>query len=95
MNMINDGGPAFPVWELNGKDIPEMTGFGMTLRDYFAAKAMAALIAEPVSDGWQSTVAHWANKLQGHAQMSGPDIVAHVAYMVADAMLKAREGTSQ
>lgn len=67
------------------------SALGMTLRDYFAAKAMAALIAEPVSDGWQSTVAHWANKLQGHAQMSGPDIVAHVAYMVADAMLKARE----
>lgn len=63
----------------------------LDLRDYFAAKAMAALIAEPVSDGWQSTVAHWANKLQGHAQMSGPDIVAHVAYMVADAMLRARE----
>lgn len=49
--MINDGGPAFPVWELNGHGQPEMTGFGMTLRDFFAAKAMAALIAEPVSDG--------------------------------------------
>jgi hypothetical protein len=36
----NDGGPAFSVWELNGKDQPEMTGFGMTLRDYFAARAM-------------------------------------------------------
>lgn len=67
------------------------SALGMTMRDYFAAKAMAALIAEPVSEGWPSTVANWANKLQGHAQMSGPDIVAHVAYMVADAMLKARE----
>lgn len=70
------------------------SALGMTLRDYFAAKAMAALIAEPVSDGWQSTVAHWANKLQGHAQMSGPDIVAHVAYMMADAMLKTREASN-
>ena len=26
MNMINDGGPAFPVWELNGNGQPEMTG---------------------------------------------------------------------
>ena len=91
--MINDGGPAFPVWELNGKDIPEMTGFGMTLRDYFAGKAMAALIAEPVSEGWPSTVSHWASQLQGHAQMSGPDVVAHVAYMMADAMLRAREAS--
>lgn len=29
MNKINDGGPAFPVWELNGQGKPEMTGFGM------------------------------------------------------------------
>lgn len=43
MNMINDGGPAFPVWELNGNGQPEMTGFGMTLRDYFAAKALPAM----------------------------------------------------
>lgn len=91
MNMINDGGPAFPVWELNGNGQPEMTGFGMSLRDFFAAKAMAALIAEPVSEGWTSTVARWANQVQGHTQMSGQDIVAHVAYMMADAMLRARE----
>lgn len=46
MNMINDGGFAFPVWELNGHGQPEMTGFGMTLRDYFAAKAMQSLISK-------------------------------------------------
>lgn len=35
MNKINDGGPAFPRgnWDM-----------GMTLRDYFAAKAMQAII---------------------------------------------------
>ncbi len=90
MNKINDGGPAFPVWELNGKDQPEMTGFGMSLRDYFAAKAMAALIAEPVSELWPGTAAQWANQLQ-HTQLDGPSMVARVAYMMADAMLKARE----
>ena len=42
-NMINDGGPAFPVWELNGQGKPEMTGFGMSIRDYFAAKALPAV----------------------------------------------------
>jgi len=86
MNMINDGGPAFPLKESGTRD-----ALGMTLRDYFAGKAMAALIAEPVSEGWPGTVAHWANQLQRHTQMSGLDIVAHVAYMMADAMLKARE----
>jgi hypothetical protein len=49
MNTINDGGPAFPVWELNGKDQPEMTGFGLSMRDYFAAKAMQGYFASPVA----------------------------------------------
>ncbi|WLW64278.1 hypothetical protein RA224_12875 [Achromobacter aegrifaciens] len=43
MNEINDGGPAFP-------NVPDSENWGnwdmgMTLRDYFAAKAMQA--AEP------------------------------------------------
>ena len=61
MSDIRNGGPAFPVWELNGNGQPEMTGFGMTLRDYFAAKAMQGLAANPES--WDMTdekVAEWA-----------------------------------
>ena len=40
MSNTNTGGPAFPteVWDAEG--IPQHTE-GMTLRDYFAAKAMA------------------------------------------------------
>lgn len=91
MNTSNDGGFAFPVWELNGKGQPEMTEFGMTLRDYFAAKAMAAFIAEPINEGGSGTAWRWASQLQMHTQMSGPGIFAHAAYMMADAMLKARE----
>ena len=75
MNMINDGGPAFPVWELNGKDQPEMTGFGMTLRDYFAARAMQSLLA--TIDTYPDE--HWRDGL------------AMDAYTMADAMLRARE----
>ena len=41
MTQIKDGGPAFPVPNL--EDDPSFNG--MTLRDYFAAKAMQALIA--------------------------------------------------
>jgi|688.fasta_scaffold1763371_2 hypothetical protein len=51
--MINDGGPAFPVstrpwseYEPYGHQDSDSTWQygGMTLRDYFAAKAMQALI---------------------------------------------------
>ncbi len=88
---INDGGPAFPLPVADQECFSRFeSGYGgMSLRDYFAAKAMAALIAEPVSELWQGTAAQWANQLQ-HTQLDGPSMVAHVAYMMADAMLKAR-----
>lgn len=42
MSDINNGGPAFPTgtWEYDGQNnvLPYQAG-GMTLRDYFAAKA--------------------------------------------------------
>lgn len=81
MNMINDGGPAFPVWELNGKDIPEMTGFGMTLRDYFAAKAMQGFITIVTNNGEERLI-------------DVPQL-AKSAYSIADAMLKARENKDE
>jgi len=37
---MNTGGPAFPYEERNGDGLPVRDYFGMTLRDYFAAKAM-------------------------------------------------------
>lgn len=46
---------------------------GMTLRDYFAAKAMQAFYSRPDSDEWE------------------PHEVAEDAYVIADAMLKARD----
>jgi hypothetical protein len=48
MSNKNDGGPAFPVLEVTQDDIYqniEIQHSGMTLRDYFAAKAMKGLIA--------------------------------------------------
>ena len=74
-NQTRAGGPAFPVWELNGQGKPEMTGFGMTLRDYFAARAMQSLLA--TIDTYPDE--HWRDGL------------AMDAYMMADAMLRARE----
>jgi hypothetical protein len=44
MNNTNTGGPAFP-------HITEDCRDGMTLRDYFAAKAMQAFVSDP---DWRS-----------------------------------------
>jgi hypothetical protein len=73
---INDGGPAYPVSGPNG-DHP-----GMSLRDYFAAKAMPAIMM--AAD--QAFIA-------GHRGDRVPTLneYAKDAYRIADAMLKARE----
>lgn len=44
-NAIKAGGPAFPITPENEPRMNGTGGRGMTLRDYFAAKAMAALVA--------------------------------------------------
>ena len=53
---------------------------GMTLRDYFAAKAMPAIYTEYVRD---AAVRGWAEDWR--------DGIAQDAYKMADAMLRARE----
>ena len=78
MNEPIDGGPAFPHRMPYEQFAFEETQFpGMSLRDYFAAKAMAACIAAPIES-------------QNHATMASN--VAEDAYRFADAMLKARSG---
>lgn len=71
---MNTGGPAFP-WCGDLNDCPTIN-LGMTLRDYFAAKAMQSMV--------QGRGA--ANLEQG-----GYTAVSMMAYRIADAMLKARE----
>ena len=69
----NTGGPAFAVAEL-----ANITWEGMTLRDYFAAKAMQGAIAHGLFN----------------AEKSSPDYAEYlstIAYVYADAMLKARD----
>jgi hypothetical protein len=76
MDKINEGGSAFPVpadWD----------GKGMTLRDYFAAKAMQGELA--------------AQDERNHGKGTGiltPDSMNEFAkrcYEIADAMLAARK----
>jgi hypothetical protein len=77
--MKNDGGSAFPVvWDFGTGE--RGVNEGMTLRDYFAAKAMPSLVQEELVNGiW---------KHMCPAAMIG---IASVAYEMADAMLKERE----
>lgn len=69
----NTGGPAFPAHHF---DLAEGE-HGMTLRDYFAAKAMQGMLANP--------------KLQEQILKAGQSWIEESAWSVADAMLKARE----
>ena len=79
MSNTNTGGPAFPTTKpLDSWGDPNQ---GMTLRDYFAAKAMQGLISCP----------NWRENAGEDVDMDASDYTANAAYMMADAMLKARE----
>jgi hypothetical protein len=74
MSNTNTGGPAFPHTEANGANSGDV---GMTLRDYFAAKALQGFLADPKP---------FYDNGEGL-----PKAYATEAYIYADAMLKARE----
>lgn len=58
MNDTNTGGPAFP-WTADRADRGDVPG--MSMRDYFAAKAMAQLmLSAPVVRDDARTTASWA-----------------------------------
>ena len=79
------GGPAFPrpasdahEW---GTHKPQE---GMTLRDYFAAKAMQSILR-----GYDTVTSFEEDEVNDPEGM--PSLIAEDAYIMADAMLKARE----
>ena len=81
---INDGGPAFARDSHMDKEIGlYVQQRGMSLRDYFAAKAMQAIISSALSENTKT-----------HYDINKPDFFECLsldAYAHADAMLKARE----
>lgn len=80
MNEHDNGGPAFP--SSNNVRVGEYASnghAGMTLRDYFAAKAMQAVAIPSIY------------RLVTNDTAEGDALVAKRAYEIADAMLKARE----
>jgi hypothetical protein len=84
MSAINDGGAAFPVIPPYAPEGQSAAGYpypdaGMTLRDYFAAKAMQQAFGELM-------------RLPKDSRPLSADMprVADLAYLMADAMLAAR-----
>ena len=76
MNTIETGGPAFPLQSIGPDFAPGYAG--MSLRDYFAAKAMQGLVS-----------GHFAK--YGHEDYWPRPEIASEAYEIADAMLAARK----
>ncbi|OXJ16307.1 hypothetical protein [Burkholderia sp. HI2500] len=79
-HQISNGGPAFPsttkTYIADDGDTMHQGANGMSLRDYFAAKAMQGFCANP-----------------DHAVLDGEckfESAAKEAYLLADAMLRAR-----
>jgi len=90
MSEIKDGGPAFPqpgysMYQIEGEHV-RLSGqndygqppiAGLTMRDYFAAKALNGMLNQ-----WHRS---------GIGYVDCMDVLATNAYQVADAMLKERE----
>jgi len=79
MSTIETGGPAFP------RDYAHDGHNGMTLRDYFAAKAMQAIISKHGRE----------DDNPGFFDCATDESVARCAYIYADAMLAARKPDPQ
>lgn len=80
MSGHQDGGPAFPTYESDREGHLYCTGAGVSLRDYAAIKAMQGWIA--------SAPKVMGEALDGSEEMA--DVIAMAAYVMADAMLRAR-----
>jgi hypothetical protein len=82
MSNKNEGGAAFPrtASDIGWGDGCSPGQEGMTLRDYFAAKAMASMIQSDTEKGWKYGFKGWQY-----------GFVAEEAYKYADAMLAERD----
>ena len=78
MSEIKTGGPAFPFWS----DTQHLAGYeGMSLRDYFAAKAMQGMAANP-DDSHENYDLVYDDYVKE---------IARCAYKMADAMMETRD----
>jgi len=91
MVVIMNNPPAFPIprhtRHFDDSQGAYMQDDGMTLRDYFAAKAMQGYVS---ARGWHPDFTYPAD-FNFDAGKRAADAVAVASYQYADAMLKARE----
>jgi len=74
----DNGGPAFPFAATDPSNVP-MQAAGMSLRDWFAGKALQGFLANEYPEGMVKS-------------LTGQNGLGHACYIVADAMLAARKG---
>lgn len=90
MSEIDDGGSAFPSTreEIEDGALYRVTATGMSLRDWFAGQALAAIFGRALltSEGAESIDA-----IAKQTKENGGNTIAAACYNVADAMLKMRE----
>lgn len=84
-----DGGPAFPAFvDGNTRNLTtSVFNEGMSLRDWFAGQALAGVLANPHS-------ANDAREMEKDGDINGRrfrELLVQHCYIVADAMLKARQ----
>lgn len=79
-DFINGGHSAFPA------KVNEYQSAGMTLRDYFAAKAMHGALSAAAGEGFAENMRQRASS-EG---MGIAEVIAMDAYITADAMLAER-----
>jgi len=81
---IKDGGPAFPTENEHQTGNHTMHFQGMSLRDYFAAKAMQAILTN------QDLASAVVKDSIANKKVKPTDVLAFAAYEYADAMLAER-----
>ena len=102
---VNDGGPAFPrtAGPVIDGDAYHGSQSGMSLRDWFAGKAMAALVGDSAMlsitvgvagamSGRTPKQALEQPEIMGVVQKDACKLMAQAAYRYADAMIAARGG---
>ena len=80
---MKDGGPAFP--QMLGERYEPMSTDGMSLRDYFAAKAMQGILSNSEVEKFRQSL---DKNIPDSKQI---EAITLLSYEIADAMLKARE----
>lgn len=84
--MSNGNNPAFPFDEKNSDGTHYHSNCGMTLRDYFAAQAVAGGLARSSVPEYDLVAMFGKDR----TAIRREEIIAADAYRVADAMLKER-----